>query len=147
VIITVAPGENFVRGDFKETEVIAVIVTKIPLIFIIKVICEDVYGLIGSDVGFTFNEDDKFGVGQGQGDVLVVVEVDELLRIGAGDDEDAPVEPDKPERNEVGPLRYRANVLDFVFSPERLPFSSHNKHYYCASFTTNRGQGAKLCSV
>ncbi len=90
------------RGDFQESEFVAVVVAKIPFILIIKVIGECVYRLMGGNVGFTFNEDGKTGVGQGQGDVLIVVQVDEFLGVGAGGDEDAAVEPDEPDGDEMG---------------------------------------------
>ena len=90
------------RGDFQEPEFVAVVIAEIPLILIIKVIGECVYSLMGGDVGFAFNEDGKTGIGQCEGDVLIVVEVDEFLREGAGGDEDAAVEPDEPDGNEMG---------------------------------------------
>ena len=53
-------------------------------------------------MGFSFDEDSEARVGQSQRDVLVVVEVDEFLGVRASGNEDAPIEPDEPDRNEMG---------------------------------------------
>lgn len=102
MFVAITPDKNLVGSDFDKAEFVTVVVAEIPLVFIIKVIGECVYCLMGSNVGFAFDENGKIGIGQGQGDVLVVVEVDEFLGVGAGGDEDAPVEPDKPDGDEMG---------------------------------------------
>ena len=102
MLVAIAPNEDFMRGDFQEPKFVAVVVAKIPFILIIKVIGECVYRLMGGNVGFAFNEDGKTGIGQGQGDVLIVIQVDEFLGVGTGSDEDAPFEPDEPDGDKVG---------------------------------------------
>jgi hypothetical protein len=102
MFVAITPDKNFVGSDFDKAKFVTVVVAEIPLVFIIKVIGECVYCLMGSNMGFAFDENGKIGIGQGQGDVLVVVEVDEFLGVGAGGDEDAPIEPDKPDGDEMG---------------------------------------------
>ena len=88
--------------DFDQAEFVAVVVTEIPFIFIIKVIGECVYSLMGGNVGFAFDEDGAVGVGQSQGDDLVVIKIDEFLGERTGGDEDAPIEPNEPDGYEMG---------------------------------------------
>jgi hypothetical protein len=102
LVVTVAPGEDFVGGDGDESPFVAVIVAEIPFILMIKVISQNVYGLAVGNVGFAFDDDGAGGIGQGEGDILVVVHVGEFLGRSAGGKVDEAIEPDKPEGNQVG---------------------------------------------
>lgn len=140
---------------FQEPPIVAVVVTKIPFVFIIKVFGEYVYCLLGGHMRFAFDEDGAGGIGQSQGDVLVVVEVDEFLGVSAGGDEDAAVEPDIPERRQVGTAVLTHGCQPYCCFPPQAGFdgtppcrilSFHRdvcpllpvNHRY-ASFTTNGG--------
>lgn len=102
LIIAVAPGENFVRGYFYEPPGVAFVVAKIPFVFVVEIIGQNVDDVFGSNVGFAFDEEDVFGMGQGQGHHLIMDEVGEFLAARGGADVYFAVQPDEPERRQVG---------------------------------------------
>lgn len=90
-------------GDFDKTPIRAFVVAEIPFVFVIEVVAYFVGGLTVGGVGFAFDDDDAFGVGQGEGDILVADEVGVFLGVGAGGDIDFAADPDKPDGGEMRP--------------------------------------------
>lgn len=103
LVVAVAPGEDFVGGDFDESPLGCFVVAKIPFVFVVEIVGEDGGGFAVGGMGFAFDDDDVLGVGQGEGDALVAVHVEVFLGVGAGAEVDFAFEPDIPDGDEVRP--------------------------------------------
>ena len=62
-IIAITPDQNFEGRDFDKPPGGAVIITKVPFVLVVKLVGQQINGVMVGYVGFSFNDDNAKGIG------------------------------------------------------------------------------------